>query len=257
MPIPFEFAGKVYREAEVREPTAGLLADTRKGAEGGNYFAALAIFAGGAMVSCGEEHDPKQLKILAREMPYLSAEAVAIASMIAADVDDSIDTVWSCPRCGAKVSPPEGSKIGDLPVECADEPVVVEHVLESPVSIERSDGEGTLVEASSLIVRVPSLGNYIKAFARYGTADPVRVEFAALVESTVSVDGVAVERSWVSSLGMVVFNAMKSRDVRAIDAKIKAFGRQNRMPVSCGSCGKEWSAEVNAASFFVSGLAQR
>lgn len=257
LPVPFAFGASVFREAEPKEPSGGLLADTRKAAEGGNYFSALAAFVGGGMSDCGGETNPAQLKILAREMPYLTAEAIAIESLKLGGAEDLLDAVWACPRCGTKVVSGEDDRISALTVNYAEEPVLITHGLRKAVSVERSDGEGPLVYLSEMTLAIPTLNHYIRAFNRYGSSDPVRVELAALVESTVSVEGEPVSQSWKSSLGMIAMNAMDSRDLRDIDGKIKAWGRQNRVEKHCPSCGKAWMAEVSAAGFFASGLADR
>lgn len=255
LPVPFEFAGKTYAEAELRRPTGGLLADTRKAADRQEIYEALITFVAGCTESLDGQADRAQLRVLAREMPYPSAEYLAIQALVLAGVDDDIEGVYECPRCHHKVTVEAGGedRISNLDLRVAPAPVVVQHHLEAPVVIVGRDEE-ELFRLESIELTPPTLGALSRAYGKYGFADQIRLQFAAYVESAVRVNGQAPEPRWRTVWGMMAFERMDSADVNAITRSLRSLGLDNTVSRMCPRCGKEWRAEVDTAGFFASGL---
>ncbi len=255
LPIPFEFGGKLYREAELRRPSGAVQADARKAADKGEVYEAMIVFVGGCLESLEGQTDRAQLRILTREMPYADGEYLAIQAMIKAGAADDIEGVYPCPRCHRQLIIDAGGqdKISDLPVRQVEEPPLIVAELETPAVVEKADGE-ELFRLDSLALGIPTLGMLSKAFARYGFADQVRLQFAAYVEATVKVNGQAPDGRWRTTWGMMAFERMDATDVNRITRQIREFGMETTLARTCPSCGKEWRAEVDTAGFFASGL---
>jgi len=86
LPVPMEFGDKTFTEAEIRRPTGGVIADTKRVADKGDVYAAMATFVAGCLVSLGDETDRGQLRVYARELSYVNAEYLAIQALVATSV---------------------------------------------------------------------------------------------------------------------------------------------------------------------------
>jgi hypothetical protein len=257
LPVPFEWGGEVYAEAEVKAATAGVIADTSKALKDGNWYAGMQVFVAGCLESLGSQRDLTGIRQAVREMPYQDAEFIAIQVFIAMGVSDDVSALYTCPRAGCgKTITGESEKVGDLQVVESEDPVVVRRELKTPVEVKSLKGEPQC-DVLELAIRAPSLGELSKAFAKFGESDLVRVEFAAYVASTELLNGRPPERQWFTTWGMMAFNRMSAEDANAITEEFRRYGVQNRVTKTCPKCGFEWEAEVSTAGFFVSGLRQR
>ena len=256
LPIPFEFGGKRYDEAEIRRPTGGVIADTKRVADQGDFYGAIATFVAGCLESLGKETDRGQLRVLTREMPYPDAEFLSIQSLILAGVADDMEGVYSCPRCHNQiiVDVDDGEKISEIPVNYAEDLVAADVELVDPVILKNQSTDEEIVNVQSLKVKVPTLGQLSRAFKRYGLNDQVRLQFAAYVDATETINGQTIDGHWKSSWGMLVFERMAASQVNAITRVLREYGMATFVERICTQCGKHWDAEVDTAGFFASGL---
>ncbi len=261
LPIPMEFGDKTFTEAEIRRPTGGVIADTKKAADNGDIYAAMATFVAGCLASLGDETDRGQLRVYARGLSFVDAEYLAIQALMAAGISDDIEGVYACPRCDNRITvePAEddddGERISDLEVKYAEEPVFAEVEVDPPVKIINDTTGEELVCVETIKVGTPSLSQLSRAFKKFGMADKVRMQFSAYVDATATVNGTPVDGKWKATWGMLVFERMDVMIVNKITAGLREYGTVNTVSRVCPSCGKRWDAEVDTAGFFASGLA--
>ena len=260
LPVPMEFGDKTFTEAEIRRPTGGVIADTKRVADRGDVYAAMATFVAGCLVSLGDETDRGQLRVYARELSYVNAEYLAIEALVATGIADDIEGVYACPRCDHQITveptedDDEGEHISDLEVKYAEGPVFADVEVDPPVKITNASTEEELVCVETIKVGMPSLSQLSRAFKRYGMADRVRMQFSAYVDSTEEVNGAPVDGKWRSTWGMLVFDRMDAMTVNEITRGLREHGRAIAVSRLCPSCGKRWDAEVDTTGFFASGL---
>jgi hypothetical protein len=254
LPIPFEWAGERYEDAEVKSATAGVIADTNKSMRDGNWYNAMQTFTSGCLERLGSKTDVVGIRQAVREMPYPDAEFIAVQVFRKMGAEDRINALYTCPRqgCGHTIKDEE-DRVGDLPVVSCEEPLVAHRDFDPPVEVATLQGE-VLCEVQGIDIRIPSLGELARAFSKYGEADLVRVEFAAYVAATSMLNGEPPAKNWVATWGMMAFNRMSAEDVNAITEDFRRYGIQSRVTKTCPKCDAEWEAEVSTASFFASGL---
>jgi len=251
-----EFGDKTFTEAEVRRPTGGVSADTKRVADNGDVYAAMAIFVAGCLVSLGEETDRGQLRAYARGMSFVNAEYLALQALMATGIPDNIEGVYACPRCNNRITvePDDGERISDLEVRYADGPVFVDTEVDPPVKITNDSTDEELVCVETLKIGMPSLSQLSKAFKKFGMADRTRMQFDAYVDATSEVNGASVDGKWRATWGMMVFNRMDVMTINKITGGLKGYGMANTVSRVCPACGKRWDAEVDTTGFFASGL---
>jgi len=261
LPIAFEFGGRVFTEMDFGKPTGGVLADTKKAADTGDYYTALAAFVGGSVKAFftddgEEENDRAQLRILTKEMPFADVEWASIRILLLAGNDDLVEGMYKCPRCGAQMvcEGEMADKITDLPVIFLEGVQKIEYELLHLVEIRDKSGEQVLASCQELVMHYPTIRDCIKAFQRTGISDTTRLQYAVLSEAIETVDGVKVAPEWKRMWGGQLFEKMDFDDVSAISKKTQAAGQQSMIEKSCSRCGRTFKVEADTTSFFASGL---
>jgi len=266
--MPIFYGDKTYIEAELKKPTAGVIADTSKLMDENKLGSALLTFVAGSIESLkdieGKEINKKeQIKVICKDMKQSCIENIAIDIVLELDPNDAIEGVYNCPRCHKqKVCESRDGidtrdYISQLEIEYYDkEKDYFEVDLEEPY--ERKDKDEVIEIVNSLGFRYPNITDYIQASARYGDRDKVRVQYAIYVECLLTVNSAEVDKTWKMRYGMHMIESLKGikNDLRKIGEEMIKYGRDRKVLKVCDSCGKEWEAYLNTANFFVSGLRQ-
>jgi hypothetical protein len=273
LPIPIFRDGVFYPAVNIIKPKMGILADTRKTADGGDFYSAMYVFLSGCSESIEKEDgtiisDRISVKSLIRNIPYRSAELLAIKIITEVDDDDGIEGVYECPMCHNKVfaqiiendgvvETDTRDFIRDLPVNIISKytPTFI-HNFASPVNIVDS-GEEMLESVSSIEFYHPTLAHCISAFAKYGLPDEVRFQLGVYVDAIKKINGRDVDSRWKNMFGMLLFeNIDDSEDVKKITAEVNRYGMRRSVRKNCNKCGKSWTQNISTSNFFVSSLRQ-
>ena len=266
LPIPI-FSGEViHQEVEIESPRAGVLADTQKIAEQGNWFTAIHILVGGCVTSIGDITDKSTIRNLCRKMPYRSAELVALKATLLISPDDGFEGVYVCPRCGHKIITDYQEADGEVIIDTRDfvsnlkvgimeeETRGFHHDMTEPVDIK---SEGEVIESiDSFDMRYPLLADCIASEGKHGNNDPIRSQFGTYVQALTAINGNNVDAKWKNRYGMALFNGIHSLrgDLLVIGREMEKYGLSTKVDKTCTDCGKEYRAQVNTSGFFESVL---
>lgn len=263
--------GKGYwTDAEVRAPTPGVLADTEEAFKA-SLFRAVLVFVSGVVAGLsGEDRSETArdaIRHLCKRMPYLTAEPLAIYSLLENDTDDGIEGIYTCPRCGTEkecLLRGEGEDAEDtrdhvraLPLRTMQETArdfLVE--LKEPVQVApASMGGKDPVTATSFTMRYPTLADCIVAEERVGMkAGNLRHQIETYSQALLSLNGEPVSAGMGPAWGTVLFSRSREAMI-AVAERLKPWGIDPRVRKVCGHCGKSWEESVSTSNFFASALA--
>lgn len=258
----------LHADIEIKKPSGAVIADTQKIVKTGDLFSAIKTFISGCVVGIGDISDKQQIKNLVGQMPYRSAETVALKIMAEYyPDDDGIEGVYRCPRCGDKIiaelKEQDGMKIDTrdfismLPIGYMETPeYTIDIELSEPVILRNTLNGEIILTVNSFAMQYPTIENCINAYNKQGLDDDVRLQYVMYAEAIKSINGQPVDQRWINSYGLPLFEGMKDvrSDIGTITEKIRQYGIQTTVPKKCRSCGKEWRASVNTANFFASAL---
>lgn len=268
LPIPVYFNDEVYCESvEIKKPTAGVIADTKKLADTGDHYGAIAFFISscieGLQTKNGLNEDKSVIKNTVRNMPYRSAEYVFTHIMLLRHSDDGVEGIYTCPRCRtqiiceAKKDRITGEMLTDtrdfinqLPVYFAEGLVNISHEFHDPIVIKTVDGK-ILETIESLLMRHPTLADAMSGVRRADKSDGLRGQFGIYVESLVEINGKEVDSKWRNAYGMMMFErADLDNDIIELTGKVNEYGMEKKVLRICPNCSKEWRSTVNTSNFF-------
>ena len=273
LPVPIFVGGRKYTECEYLPPTGGVLANVSKVGRSRDYFSALRTFLIGCIKLFMDAdgnivEDSIQLKSLISKMPTRTADSLSSIILVENnDGEDSIEGIYSCPRCGTKIIAEEKvldgmtidtcDHVSDLKTgyyEGETDEISVE--LSKPVIFYNENNKEVLREINSFKMRFPTLEDGINAFMKYGGKDEVRLQFQMFVNALISVDDEPVDTKWKNSWGMMMFENIKSvkKDLGQITGVIKQYGLNPEVEKHCTDCEKDFMVTVNTTSFFVRAL---
>lgn len=272
--IPFAVNDKVYTDCEIEKPKASVIADTKKNIdETGDSFSSMRIMLNGCVASFSSLDgnvisDKTSIKSLVPKMPLKVAEHLTLNMVMLhyAD-DDGIEGVYDCPRCGtqhiSEIIEKDGmiidtrDRISQLPVVYCDIPnMEITQDFVSPVLIENKANGNILYDIQSVTVGMPTLENAITAYAKVGSRDVVRLQFAIYVEALRKINGEQIDSKFKNSYGMFVFENIRDakKDLGGLADQINKYGVDKKITKTCKKCGKVWKAVINTSNFFVSEL---
>lgn len=271
LPIPIFTDGRTFRTLEIKKPTPGVLADTKRAADEGSFYQALQTFIQGCVISAHDDSgapisDKAALRPILAQMAFRSADYTAIQVMLLMHDDDGIEGVYPCPRCQKDNISEANSRTGvdtrdflrhltvnKMPPESVTDGYLVE--LSEPVEVKIGD---QVEEIKSLGFRWPTLADCIRATSRVGVKDEVRLQLNIYAEAIVTVNGAKVDAKFKTSFGTWVLENLKDarRDMALINNPQMAWGLDPHVEKVCRHCGKEFKVLVNTANFFVSGFQQ-
>lgn len=277
LPIPIQLNGKIYSSVDIDAPTAGVLADTKKVADSGDRFTATLTFLTGCVSAIiGDENEISekiQIKSALRQIPYRSAEVLALKSILQIHSDDGIEGLYICPRCQNKVIAQVVEENGEIIMDTRDfignldiaymtdyvsnfeinfsEPVVVINALTKEVVLDYKTQRP--VGMNKVTMNHPTLAHCIEAQAKQGGADEMRLQYRIYVEAISEIDGMPVEKQFKEKYGMMLFEKIKNiNDIGDIAKKVHEYGIDRHVKKVCPNCAKEWKAVVNTSNFFES-----
>lgn len=263
---PVIFNGKKYVEAEITDPSGGVIADTNKILDNnGNLFLALLTFVRGnikeLIADNGEEEDSKNIiQSITRNMTYKTIEYLAIKQILLYnDNDDRVEGIYKCPLCGNQVKcekkddEDNTDKINDLPV-IYQEDGIDEFLIEFGDEYIIKDKKGKELEIiKSMSFCNPTIQMMIDAFNQYPD-DKVRLHYKAYEKALTKVNENEINQDWKTKFAKIFFEGQKNKELNKISKKINSVGIQSEIEKTCNKCGKTFNVFLNSANFFVSTL---
>jgi hypothetical protein len=227
LPIPILSNNINYVKVEIRKPSPGIIADTKKSADSGDKFSAICTFIEGVITKISsvdvDVEDRIAVKSLIKNMPYRSAELVMIKAMLLLDANDFIEGVYSCPRCGKQIicecKEENGEtifdtrdRISELEIRYTDVNKNFRFELSAPVDI--MNGETLEERISTMEMTHPTMKDCISAYQKIGDTDEIRLQFAIFVESIKKVNEIEIDSKWRNRNSCIVQNLQTSLDLK-------------------------------------------
>ena len=265
--IPVSNGGKVFTHVDTKEPSASTLADAQKEADQGHYYKAIHKFLSGSIATYHMDggdtvDDPAKISAITRDMPYVSADTLAMHVLVELNEDDLFEGVYQCPRCSTQIicektdDDDTRDSISALNVEyMADYASTFTVTLSTPIVIPK--GKQEIEEISTMTFTHPTLAHCIKAASKMPANDKVRRQLQIYAESIVTVneDAAGVADAWRANYGMYIMTRLSPRkDVKQIATSVSSFGIDARVFKTCPNCGKQFYGRVNTSNFFGSAL---
>lgn len=254
LPIPFEHNDNIIDDLEVKAPVSGLLADTSRAVDEGNYYSALLVLLSGTI----QEYEPSEAKRLIKNMPYRTAEWLSLQTILKISPDDGFEGIYRCPRCGHEMVTNYDDDvdtrdfISQLYIGYADDIESIKLELEEPIT---RTSRGEVVDSvSSITLRHPTIDDCIKAEQKVGTKDPGKTQFAIYANAITEINGQSVNDKWKKAHGMNLFERMPVPALSSIGNDVSKYGLSSTIEKTCRKCGKTWQARVNTSNFFESAL---
>jgi predicted RNA-binding Zn-ribbon protein involved in translation (DUF1610 family) len=266
LPIPIYFNNEVFSNSiEIKKPTPGCIADTKKIADTGDWYGAVAYF----ISSCTEAIETKNdlitdkgnIKNAVRNMSYRTAEYVFTQIMLLRHNDDGVEGVYYCPRCGKQIiceaKKENGEIISDtrdfikqLPVTFAEGLVNIFYTFNESVEIKTTDGK-ILETIENFLMRHPTLSDCMAANKKSDKNDDLRQQFQIYVESLVEINGQEIDNRFKNNFGVLMFdNCDLDIDIVEISKLVNQYGMDKRIERNCPECGKIWKSILNTSNFF-------
>lgn len=264
-PIPIKHNGVVYHGCNIKRPTPGTIADTKKIIDTGDKFSGIQTFIEGIVTDIYKDDDlitdRISIKSILKNIPYRSAEWMTIQAMLMLDSSDAIEGYYSCPRCQkvliCELKEENGETIYDtrdfisaLLLNTTDFNEDIEISLSENVDIYLNDD--LIDSVGNFTIENPTLKHCIAAYQKVGDKDELRLQFAIYVEALKKVNNKEIDNKWKTRHGKYLFENLKNfkTDFVNLTNKVNQYGLDKRLTKTCNQCGKEWQVVVNTSNFF-------
>lgn len=260
LPIPFDFEGTRIDVFEVKGASAKDIADTGKLYNRGQGYAAIRKWVCSVLQSLGGIEDSIQIETMVREMPFVSAYAAACFGIAETKGTDSVESSYKCPQCGtvrtyAKDADDDMTDhLLDLEITVAQSDTL-SFEFDKPIQITRKDNAETIEEIHSLVMRHPTITDFIRAEQRYPDDDGT-LAFFAFGCALVSVNHTDIDDKYRNRFGDLLFAKMPAMTFNKISRAVYENSLGNTIERVCLKCHHRWSAPLNLTNFFSSGLSE-
>jgi hypothetical protein len=260
LPVPFEFEGQRIENFEVREASAKDIADTGKLYSQGQGFSAIRKWTFSVLRSLEGIEDRTRLENMVREMPFVSAYGVSCFGVAETKGEDSVEASYKCPQCGtvrvyAKNADDDMTDhLFNLEVTVAASDRL-SFEFDKPIKIQRKDTAETIEEITSLVMRHPTITDFVRGEQRYPD-DEGSLAFFAFGCALISVNGAEIDDKYRNRFGDLLFAKMPAKTFNKISQAVYENNLGGDIERVCLKCHHRWSAPLNLSNFFSSGLSQ-
>lgn len=231
-------------DVELREVSGSDIAEVKRIGQGGDIYSAFLSFAVACTKSLGDIEDKGKIRELYKKATFDSVYAVAVFGMAYTRNIDKIEGRYAC-KCGAVVDH-TGDFADPLPVYDSVDPVDVSVTID-PIQITNSKTGEVIMSAETLVLRIPTVEDCIKAFRRYPD-DETLMQFEVYKNCLKSIDGREISEKDRASFGDLLFKKMRLSDLNKLsEIVIKDFGTTECV---CMKCKRRWSAPLDLTNFF-------
>lgn len=257
LPIPIKYNNKIYDDIELKDYTAGTIAETQKAGQA-SIYRAIAVFVTGCIKTINGEAEKGLIRDIIGHMPFKTAE-FAYAKALEKNGDGGIEGTYLCPRCHKKMicektdSSDNRDFVSQIPVNYASGEVKINVDLDSPIEIPEAK-EDEIQDVISIQMAYPTLSHLANASGKWTDAETFRIELQTYVEATEGISGGPIDRKWLSRYGMLMMERLSMQDLKKIKEKIKEYGMNLDVKKKCPDCGKEFEATINVSWLFLEAL---
>jgi hypothetical protein len=258
LPVSFTYGGEIINQFEVKAALAEDMADTSDLMREGGGYGGIKRWCSGVLKSLNEHEDKVTLENMIRDMPFVSAYAVAAFGAAKTRGNDSVESSYRCPRCGevrvyGKTDDDDMTDHLDdfKPVVSADNQLSFS--FDEPVYILEKKTGAIIEEIRSITIHAPTISDFIRAGQRYPDGKS-RLTFFAYGCALEAVNGNPVENRWKNQWGDLVFAKMSGKEFNRISKEIYAQQIGNAIERVCLKCHHRWTEPLNLSNFFASGL---
>lgn len=257
LPVPI-FLEKPITECEIMRPSTGVIMQTKKVMETGNYFLALKKFLAGTILI---DDDPEKTNRLVGELPVQTAEYLAInVILLEFPDDDGVEGVYICPRCGEQkiCECVDGidtrNFISELPVNYFSENDNQEITKDVDIELLDKRTKKILLEVSSITMRFPILKDFIEAVNVVGVNNETDIQKKVYVNCITKMNNTEFTREQKNRYGTKIIDNMSIRNLNHFADEIVKFGMATVIDQVCLKCGKKWKVRLNTSNFFALAL---
>jgi hypothetical protein len=258
LPVSFTYDGEIIDRFEVKSALAEDIADTSDLMRENVGYGGIKRWCSGVLKSLNEHEDKVTLGNMIRDMPFVSAYAVASFGVAKTREDDSVESSYRCPRCG-EIRVYSKTEYDDMTDHLDDlKPSVSANNLlsfsfDEPVYILEKKTGNIIEEIRSIAIHSPTLNDFIRAEQRYPEGKS-RLMFFAYGCALETVNGNPVENRWRNQWGDLVFAKMPGKEINKISMEINSTQIGKDIERVCLKCHHKWTAPLNLSNFFASGL---
>ena len=248
LPIPFQGDNKLIDTVDMEAPKPIDIANLEEGAQNGRPYAGMIKYLQGIV------NIPKHQ---VSSIPFRSAEYVIVQSIKSISETQTLEGVYTCPRCSTQIicEGDDADQINDIEISFAGGESLISLELNQPVhlDIKSSNKSKTHDTISSLTFRYPTLRDCDRAGKNGGT--PMEQNLRIYAQAIQEVNGEAVSEAWKSGFGWAVMKQLSLKDARKLFKAGELYGMDTGKQRVCPGCGKKWKEPLNIADFFSSALA--
>lgn len=257
LPVPIFLANRVTK-CEIIKPSVGVLMDTKKIVDRGDYFSALKKFLSSTVIF--EDNTEKTLRLIG-ELPIQSAEYLTIQIMLLEyPDDDGIEGVYICPRCGTqKISEcrddiDNRDFISDLEITYFEEKDNPEITKDVNVNIIDKKTDNPLFTVTSITMRHPKLNDYIEAVNKVGFIEDIEIQKFIYLKCITKINNEENIKDVKNKYGQKIIYKLSNKELNYFASEINKYGMNTKVEKNCLSCGKKWETTINTSNFFVGAL---
>ena len=234
LPVPI-FTDPVITECEILKPTTGVIMETKKVVDTGDYFLGLKKFLSGSILIKDSVEKTKQL---VGEIPIQTAEYLAVQIMLLHyPEDDGVEGVYICPRCGehkiceSKEDIDTRDFISELDVNMFDGNE--ENTKDVKVELIDKKTNNIILEVSSLSMRFPLLRDYIESANKVGYQNEVDIQKNVYVKCLTKLNGSEITKEDRNRYGIKIIEKTEPKDLNYFAREISKYGLQTLIQKIC------------------------
>jgi hypothetical protein len=266
LPLPIIYNDEKITHYEVKRPGSEELAkanDTTSRAGSFEGFKEL-IKGGIAFFKTDKEkiYDKKNIiGQISGYAPYPSAEAIVWDILIELEPENWIRQYFLCDLCETKriIKKDDGFLYRDLNIEIddnvSDYDGTYEIELEYPITHTNKANNEVLFSVSSIIMNYTTLNNASEAYSKFPREDQDAIRRLKSFElSLIGINGERKDPKFIRGYGNAIMKKLDKNDLLQIARKLRKYGVQKTLKITCHNCGNEMEEPVNMSNFFASAL---
>lgn len=270
--VPIFHNGIIYNQVEIEKPKTKVLSLAQEILQ--RYGAYRAIME--LIVGCVERYidldgnivdNKAEIRTITGLMPYMSAEDVSLKIITELNEDDTIEGIYTCPRCGenfiteydSRTKIDTRDKVSELEVIFMPEDNLTRKIkleLKIPVKIVDLSTKEIMIEIIDIEMHYPTLNDCIEGSKGKKNSGSIEITNQIYLSALEKVNGEEIDKKWKVNYGKILFDDIRATDLIRLGKTMMKYGIKKSVLRRCINCQKEWEAPINTSNFFESGLHQ-
>lgn len=246
-------------EAEIRKPTAGIIAETQDRLN--NEFSAMRFLTSSCVKSYLTDsgdiiEDRLKIMEISKSMPYKTLELLITEILLNYDPRDFIEGVYTCSMCGAKYRSVNDSgfdnrdRVSELEKKYYDGDRTYNVIFQEPIELSMGKDFMTITDMD---LRFGTIEDFEKNYNLI--RKPARLQFSVNSACIEKINGQPIDNKFKMSYGVRIFDSMTCKeDINRIQEYENSFGLNKKKMKTCNQCGSDFEVSVNLSNFFASAL---